>query len=84
MMYGNENGDSIVLLSGHVTPILRLLKSLNEFSMKKDTYTDPDTYLEMLLSSVAAEINQEIADEKQREEHKRNIVNMIGNNNDYR
>lgn len=71
MINRNENVDSIVLLSNHATPVLRLLKSLNEFSLKKDTYTDPDTYLEMLLSSVAAEINQEIAYEKQREKLKK-------------
>lgn len=40
------------------TPISRLLRSLNEFENNKATYPDPDQYLEMLLSSVAIEINQ--------------------------
>ena len=55
------------------TPILRLLKCLDEFSVKKDTFTDPDAYLEILFSSVAAEINKEIADEKHRAEQAANL-----------
>ena len=76
MMFGNENTDTAVILSRHITPVLRLLKSLNEFSMKKDTYADPNAYLEMLLSSVAAEINKEIAAEEHRAEQAENIRKM--------
>ena len=39
--------------------IKRLLSSLNEFERKKDTYPDPDKYLDFLLSSVATEIDKE-------------------------
>lgn len=65
-MYEAEADNSIVSLSNHIMPILRLLKSLHEFSMNKDTFTDPDAYLEMLFSSVAAEINKENSNEKLR------------------
>lgn len=44
----------------HSTPIRRLINTLNEFSERKDTYPDPDAYLEMLFASVASEINNEI------------------------
>lgn len=36
----------------------RLIMSLNEFKAKKTTYPDPEAYLKMLFSSVAAEINE--------------------------
>lgn len=65
-MYEAEADNSIVSLSNHIMPILRFLKSLHEFSMNKDTFTDPDAYLEMLFSSVAAEINKENSNEKLR------------------
>ena len=44
----------------HHAPIRRLINTLNEFRERKDTYPDPDAYLEMLFASVAAEINKEI------------------------
>ena len=40
--------------------IMRLIQSLNAFKRDKDTYADPDGFLEMLLASVATEINVEI------------------------
>ena len=40
--------------------IKRLIMSLNEFESKKETYSDPDQYVQFLLSSVATEINNEI------------------------
>ena len=43
--------------------IKRLIKSLDEFNLKKDTYPDQEKYLELLLSSVATEINTEIENE---------------------
>ena len=44
----------------HQGPIRRLINSLNEFEQRKDTYQNPDSFLEMLFDSVAAEINKEI------------------------
>ena len=38
--------------------IERLIKGLEEYKKKKSTYDDPDGYREMLLSSVANEINR--------------------------
>lgn len=43
--------------------ISRLLTHLYEFRSNKDTFSDPDGYLEMLLSSVAEEINNSIKNE---------------------
>ena len=40
--------------------IKRLILALNEFKVKKETFSNPEQYLEMLLSSVATEINNEI------------------------
>lgn len=44
--------------------IKRLLKSLDEFEEKKDTYSNPEGYLEQILSSVAVEINNQMKVEK--------------------
>ena len=44
-------------LRKYETPIKRFINSLNEFSNNKDTYPNPEQYLEMLKSSVATEIN---------------------------
>ncbi|MBQ7706959.1 MAG: helix-turn-helix domain-containing protein [Lachnospiraceae bacterium] len=44
----------------HSNPIRRLIKQLDDFEKRKDTYQNPDSYLEMLFDSVAAEINKEI------------------------
>lgn len=41
-------------------PIKRLIQSLNEFNGKRETYSDPEKYLDLLLSSVATEINNTI------------------------
>ena len=54
-----------LLISKHLSAIARLIKSLNEFRMNRETFEDPDGYLEMILSSVAAEINREIETNKQ-------------------
>ena len=71
-LYGNENPEDTILLSRHINPVLRLVKSLTEFSDKRETYADPDAYLEMLLSSVAEEINREIAaNERSLNSHKK-------------
>ena len=48
-------------------PIKRLIKSLDEFNRKKETFSDPEIYLESILSSVSNEINKQIEEEKKRE-----------------
>ena len=48
--------------------IRRLINSLNEYRSRENTYAEPEKYLEILLSSVATEINHEI--EKDREDEK--------------
>lgn len=57
-----------LLLVKHYTPLKRLISSLNEFQKNKKTYSDPDKYLDMLKTSVAIEINNEIATTKQRKQ----------------
>ena len=44
--------------------IKRLINGLNEFKDQKDTYENPEAYLEMFLSSVAKEINLQIENER--------------------
>ena len=41
----------------HAKSIQRLVNSLNEYRKNEDTYPEPEKYLEMLLASVATEIN---------------------------
>lgn len=55
------------------SPVRRLINGLNEYRDQIETYDDPDKYLEMLLSSVANEINQMIASEKVREKKKTTV-----------
>ena len=56
-----------LLLQKYSTPIKRLITSLDEFREKKETYPDPEQFLEYLLSSVANEIDKEIESNKVRE-----------------
>ncbi|MBQ6350275.1 MAG: helix-turn-helix transcriptional regulator [Methanobrevibacter sp.] len=56
----NEKLGVYLHLVEHREPIRRLINSLNEFEQRKDTYQNPDSFLEMLFDSVTAEINQEI------------------------
>ena len=58
-MYNEKVGVYLNVVE-HQNPIRRLINQLNEFGERKDTYADPDAYLEMLFDSVAAEINKEI------------------------
>ena len=53
-----------LLVRKYSSAIARLLTHLEEFEMNKSTFSDPDGYLEMLLSSVAEEINAVISREK--------------------
>ena len=55
-----------LLLINYETPLKRLIHSLNEFRTNEDTYLDPEAYLDMLLTSVATEINNEIASGRRR------------------
>lgn len=51
-------------MNKYSTAIKRLLSSLEEFKKQEETYSDKEKYLEMLLSSVATEIDIEIEREK--------------------
>jgi len=50
----------------HSMSIKRLISSLNEYQARKNTYADPEKYLEMLLDSYATEINQVIKKQKEK------------------
>lgn len=58
-----------------ILPIRRLISALEDYGDKKDTFDDPERYLEMLLSSAAREINSEIAKEEAKAEEKRTKTN---------
>ncbi|MCR5516226.1 MAG: helix-turn-helix domain-containing protein [Lachnospira sp.] len=55
---------SYLKIKKHQEPIKRLIKQLNEFKERKDTYQTPDRFLEMIFDSVASEINKEIQNYK--------------------
>ncbi|SDM87814.1 helix-turn-helix domain-containing protein [Lachnospira pectinoschiza] len=59
----NKNGLYLEIMK-HQEPIKRLINQLNEFKERKDTYQTPDRFLEMILDSVASEINKEIQNYK--------------------
>ena len=52
---------TMLVLNRYRDPIRRLIGSLDEFKIRRNTYPEPERYLEMILASVAAEINEEIA-----------------------
>jgi len=54
------------------TQIKRFINSLNEFERIKKTYPEPDMYLEMLKTSIANEINNEIRQKAEAEERRKN------------
>ena len=64
---GEPKGVYLGLLR-HKFPIQRLITSLDEFNKNKETFEKPDDYLEMLLSSVAAEINREIENSERKQQ----------------
>ncbi|MBP5354159.1 MAG: helix-turn-helix transcriptional regulator [Lachnospiraceae bacterium] len=51
---------TMLVLNRFKTQIRRLIGLLDEYKIRKNTYPDPEKYLEMVLASVAAEINEEI------------------------
>lgn len=57
----NEYGNTYysIVISKYPMQIKRLLDSLNQFKVNYSTYENPDLYVEMLLASVANEINAE-------------------------
>lgn len=62
-MYGYSENDIpngfFLNINEYVMPIKRFINSLDEFKQKRDTYPEPDMYLEMLKASIATEINNE-------------------------
>lgn len=77
--YGQSKGPKgvYIYLQKFSSQIKRLILSLNEFESKKDTYPDQDKYLELLLSSVATEINNEIEHDRVKLEKKKELVKRL-------
>ena len=61
---GERNG-FFLDIARHPMSIRRLINSLNEYRCRENTYAEPEKYLEILLSSVATEINHEIEKDKE-------------------
>ena len=76
-IHDDDFQDGIFLhITRYTDSIKRLINSLNEYKEKKDTYSEPDKYLEFLLSSVANEINKTIADDKELKRRREEIKNL--------
>ena len=56
---GSESGRYGLKLKSHANGIKRLMDNLYEFEIRRNTYADPDGYLEYVKQSVSSEINQE-------------------------
>lgn len=67
----DKNGFYLRINKYHMS-IKRLINSLNEYRNNINTYAEPEKYLEILLSSVATEINQEIQEDNKRAEAVKN------------
>lgn len=63
--YEENSSEVRLLIAKYNSAISRLLTNLNEYRQKKSTFKDPEGYLEMLFSSVAEEINNDIHREKE-------------------
>ncbi len=72
-----KNTPMILYIHKYPIAISRLLTHLNEFKLKKTTFSDAEGYLEMLLSSVAEEINSEICREKELGNAKNEIYEQL-------
>lgn len=58
-----------LVVKEYSSQIKRLINSLNDFAQKKNTFPEPEKYLEFILSSVANEINDIISEKKEKEEN---------------
>ncbi len=81
MNEGDEPSGVYLQLVKYCTPLKRLINSLNEFQRNEATYPDPEKYLDILLTSVAKEINNEIEEEKADEEKRRMKAQESGKSN---
>ena len=59
--YYNDSPNQLILyVKRFDEQVQRLIVSLDEYAAKKDTFNNPDQYLESIKTSVANEINSEI------------------------
>ena len=78
-MYAETYGDDEkikqfnLLVIKHAEPIRSLVNGLNDFKSREKLYDDPEKFLEMLLSSVAKEIDLEIEQEELAKRQQENV-----------
>ncbi len=51
-------GETFIRLHNYTWEVTRLIKSLDDFNMSKETYSDPDLYVEQLKDSFANSVNR--------------------------
>lgn len=51
-------GETFIRLHNYTWEVTRLIKSLDDFNMSKETYSDPDLYIEQLKDSFANSVNK--------------------------
>ena len=51
-------GKTFIRLHNYTWEVTRLIKSLDDFNMSKETYSDPDLYIEQLKDSFANSVNR--------------------------
>lgn len=51
-------GETFIRLHNYTWEVTRLIKSLDDFNMSKETYSDPDLYIEQLKDSFANSVNR--------------------------
>ena len=61
---GGKNSPFSISVLNYALSIRRLIVQLNDFEKSKETYPDPDSYLEMILNSVATEINKALEQQR--------------------
>ena len=60
----------MLMLTKHANCVRRLIAYLNDYKKNEGTYDNPENYLEMLLSSVAKEINEDLKKHEHLNENK--------------
>ena len=51
-------GETFIRLHNYIWEVTRLIKSLDDFRISKETYSDPDLYIEQLKDSFANSVNR--------------------------
>ena len=68
-----EKRGAYLVVKDYSFQIKRLINSLNDYAQKKDTFPNPEMYLENILSSVANEINAIIREKEEGTKEKKKV-----------